>query len=43
VATLFPNEASCERLVTAIAMEISEEWVTARLKERLINPSKLGL
>lgn len=30
VATLFPNEQSCERLVTAIAMEISEEWVTGR-------------
>lgn len=30
VATLFPSEASCERLVTAIAMEISEEWVTGR-------------
>lgn len=30
VATLFPNEPSCERLVTAIAMEISEEWVTGR-------------
>jgi putative transposase len=31
VATLFPNEASCERLVTAVAMEISEEWVTGRI------------
>jgi putative transposase len=31
VATLFPNEASCERLVTAIAMEISEEWLTGRI------------
>lgn len=31
VATLFPNEASCERLVTAIVMEISEEWVTGRI------------
>lgn len=30
VATLFPSEASCERLVTAVAMEISEEWVTGR-------------
>lgn len=30
VATLFPSEASCERLVTAIAMEISEEWTTGR-------------
>lgn len=31
VATLFPNDRSCERLVTAIAMEISEEWVTGRI------------
>lgn len=30
VATLFPNEASCLRLVSAIAMEISDEWVTGR-------------
>lgn len=30
VATLFPNEASCLRLVTAVVMEISEEWVTGR-------------
>lgn len=28
VATLFPNEASCLRLVTAVIMEISDEWVT---------------
>ena len=26
VATLFPNLASCERLVSAVLMEISEEW-----------------
>jgi hypothetical protein len=31
VATLFSNEQSCERLVTAIALEISEEWVTGRI------------
>ena len=30
VATLFPSEESCLRLVTAVAMEISEEWVTGR-------------
>lgn len=30
VAALFPNEASCLRLVTAIVMEISEEWQTGR-------------
>jgi len=30
VATLFPNEASCLRLVTAVVMEISEDWQTGR-------------
>lgn len=30
IATLFPNEASCLRLVTAVVMEISEEWQTGR-------------
>lgn len=30
VATLFPNEASCLRLVTAVVMEISEEWETGK-------------
>ncbi|MBP6473512.1 MAG: IS256 family transposase [Chloroflexi bacterium] len=30
VAALFPNEESCLRLVTAILMEISEEWQTGR-------------
>lgn len=30
VATLFPNPASCLRLVTAVVMEISEEWVTGK-------------
>jgi putative transposase len=30
VATLFPNEAACLRLASAIAMEISEEWLTGR-------------
>ena len=30
VARIFPNEASCLRLVTAIVMEISEEWVTGK-------------
>ena len=28
VITLFPNVASCERLVSAVLMEISEEWET---------------
>jgi putative transposase len=31
VATLFPNEASALRLVTAVLAEISEEWETGRL------------
>lgn len=30
VATLFPNEASCLRLVTAVVMEISQHWQTGR-------------
>lgn len=30
VATIFPNEASCLRLVSAVLMEISEEWETGR-------------
>jgi len=28
VASIFSNEASCERLITAILMEMSEEWQT---------------
>jgi len=30
VATLFPNEGSLLRLVTAVLMEVSEEWETAK-------------
>lgn len=30
VASLFPNEASCLRLVSAVLMETSEEWETGR-------------
>lgn len=30
VATLFPNTASCLRLVSAVVMEISEDWVTGK-------------
>jgi putative transposase len=30
VATLFPNTESCLRLVTAVAMEISDEWLTGK-------------
>ena len=35
VAVLFSNVASCERLVTAVRMEISEEWETSRTYMRL--------
>jgi transposase-like protein len=35
VVTLFPNEASCLRLVTAVVMEISDEWQTDRVYLRL--------
>ena len=31
VAGLFPNEAALLRLVTALAMELSEEWETGRI------------
>ena len=30
VATLFPNTASCLRLVSAVVMEISEDWETGK-------------
>ncbi len=30
VAPFFPNEASCLRLVTAVVMEISEDWLTGK-------------
>ena len=30
VATLFPNDASLLRLVTAVIMEIADEWETGR-------------
>ena len=31
VARLFPSTGSCERLVTAIVMEISEQWVAGKI------------
>jgi transposase-like protein len=31
VATLFPNEASCLRLISAVLMELSEEWETGKV------------
>lgn len=36
VARLFPNEASCLRLVSAVLMEISEEWETGKVYLSLI-------
>ena len=32
VASIFPNEASCLRLVTAVVMEVSEDWLTERTR-----------
>jgi putative transposase len=43
VATLFPNEASLLRLVSAVLMEISEEWETEKVylrMENLISPKQ---
>jgi transposase-like protein len=37
VATLFPNETSLLRLVSAVLMEISEEWETEKLYLRMEN------
>jgi transposase-like protein len=31
VATLFPNQASVLHLVTAVIIEISEDWETGRI------------
>jgi hypothetical protein len=36
VARIFPNVASCERLVSAIAMEISEEWIAGKIYLNLV-------
>lgn len=30
IASLFPNIASCQRLVSRIAMDIHEDWVTGK-------------
>lgn len=40
VATLFPNEASLLRLVSAVLMEISEDWETGRI---YLKPEERGL
>lgn len=39
VARLFPNEASLLRLVSAVLMEISEEWETEKIYLRMENDS----
>lgn len=36
VARIFPNVASCERLISAIVMEISEEWISGKVYLNLI-------
>ncbi len=38
VASIFPNTASCLRLVSAILMEISDEWEDSRA---YLNPKDL--
>jgi putative transposase len=44
VATLFPKEASLLRLVSAVLMEISEEWETEQIYLRMenLNPPNQG-
>ena len=37
VARLFPNEASCLRLVSAVLMEISEDWQCAERRYVVFN------
>lgn len=37
VARLFPNEAACLRLVSAVLMEISEDWQTAERRYVVFN------
>ena len=41
VATLFPNEAALLRLVSAVFMEISEEWETDKTYLRMENSGSL--
>jgi putative transposase len=38
VASIFPNEASLLRLISAILCEISEEWLTGKIRD--ISPEK---
>lgn len=39
VVSIFPNEAACLRLVSAILMEQDEEWQTGRIYLSMENPS----
>lgn len=41
VATLFPNEAALLRLVSAVLMEISEEWETEKIYLRMENGGRI--
>ena len=40
VARLFPNEASCNRLVTAVLMQTHEKWAAEKI---YINPTRMEL
>lgn len=42
VATLFPNEAALLRLVSAVLMEISEEWETDKIYLRMENSDSIS-
>ena len=42
VATLFPNEAALLRLVSAVLMEISEEWETEKVYLRMENSGSIS-
>jgi transposase-like protein len=38
VASLFPNEASLLRLISALLSEISDEWATSKIYLNMIPP-----
>ena len=42
VVRIFPNERSCLRLVTALAVEQSEEWITGRRYLDMEEPREHG-
>ena len=37
VVSIFPNEASCLRLISAVLMEIDEEWQTGKVYLSMFN------